>query len=270
MSYEVLETSVEEGRPVELYTFTIGDEIFRYTSSEDTVIFSSLAYLPKQIARTDPTLSSDERRAEIQITLPTEDAVARKFIGIVPGVPILLQIISFHRGDAEAIIIWEGRVIGASFQMDGAQCMLRSVTSEAAFSRTIPRYKFQSLCNHVLYDGGCQVAKIDFTYIGSVIGEAGNTVTVNGLSATVGADFAPGGYIARPDGTDFRLVLSQSGDILSLPLPFEQSVFGQTVHVIAGCDHTVAECVAKFDNIVNYGGFPYVPSKNPFQVGVRR
>lgn len=270
MSYEALETSVESGRPVELYTFTIGSEVYRYTSAEDTVLFDSQNYFPRQISRTSTSLETDEHRKQLEVTLPTEDLVSRRFIGIVPGVPVLLQIFRFHRGDAESILLWEGRVVGASYKLAGAQCVLRAITSEAAFSRTIPRFKFQGLCNHVLFDTGCQVVKVDFTYEGPVIGEVGNTITVNGLSATVGVDFAPGGYVARQDGTDFRLILSQAGDVLTLPLPFEQSVFGATVDVVAGCDHTTTECVTKFNNIINYGGFPYVPSKNPFQVGVRR
>ncbi|MBK7804300.1 MAG: phage BR0599 family protein [Chloracidobacterium sp.] len=31
-----------------------------------------------------------------------------------------------------------------------------------------------------------------------------------------------------------------------------------------GCDHTLATCIAKFANGLNYGGMPYWPTKNPF------
>ena len=46
------------------------------------------------------------------------------------------------------------------------------------------------------------------------------------------------------------------------------SVVGQDVDVFAGCDHTVDTCDQKFDNVINYGGWPYVPSKNPFESGI--
>ena len=32
-----------------------------------------------------------------------------------------------------------------------------------------------------------------------------------------------------------------------------------------GCSKTVSDCKNKFNNISNYGGFPYIPAKNPTQ-----
>jgi len=37
---------------------------------------------------------------------------------------------------------------------------------------------------------------------------------------------------------------------------------------VAGCDHSVSTCAARFDNLANYGGFPFIPTKNPFSTGV--
>ena len=50
---------------------------------------------------------------------------------------------------------------------------------------------------------------------------------------------------------------------------------GSTVVVLAGCDHSVTTCDTKFNtpedtqsNVINYGGFPFVPGKNPFETGL--
>jgi hypothetical protein len=69
-------------------------------------------------------------------------------------------------------------------------------------------------------------------------------------------------------GVDRRLILSSSGDVLTLLLPFTSSPLGSTVIVFAGCDHTIATCKSKFNNVVNYGGFAFVPTKNIFQTGI--
>jgi hypothetical protein len=37
---------------------------------------------------------------------------------------------------------------------------------------------------------------------------------------------------------------------------------------VAGCDHSVSTCAARFGNLANYGGFPFIPTKNPFSTGV--
>jgi hypothetical protein len=35
-----------------------------------------------------------------------------------------------------------------------------------------------------------------------------------------------------------------------------------------GCDRTRLTCSLKFGNIANFGGFPWVPQKNPFRVKI--
>ncbi len=36
-TFDQLESSVESSRPIEVYTFTLGTEVFRYTSAEDDI-----------------------------------------------------------------------------------------------------------------------------------------------------------------------------------------------------------------------------------------
>jgi hypothetical protein len=38
---------------------------------------------------------------------------------------------------------------------------------------------------------------------------------------------------------------------------------GVPLTLYPGCDHLKATCLAKFDNLPNYGGFPYIPARNP-------
>ena len=267
MTYEAQETSSQGGQPVELYHFTIGTSHYRYTSAEDEVSFSGNTYFPRQITRTDPAQSSEERRQQLEITLPAEDEVASRYIGVVPGELMSLVVTRFHRGDTEAWILWSGNITGASYREQGAVCSLRGVTTEAAFSRPIPRFKYQGLCNHILFDSGCGLDRNSYKFSATCSAISGSTVTVPGLNAAHGANWALGGYISFND-TDFRLVVGQSGDVLTLRLPFESDPTGHTLDVYAGCDHTLSVCNSKFSNNANYGGFAFVPSLNPFQVGI--
>jgi len=41
-------------------------------------------------------------------------------------------------------------------------------------------------------------------------------------------------------------------------LPFAPAE-GDTFNVAFGCDHTQATCQSKFNNLINFRGFPYVP-----------
>lgn len=267
MAYSVFEASAEAGRPIELYIFTIGATVYRYTSAEDTVTYSANDYLPRPMDRTSPSLSSGEGgRQQLELTLPKDDPVASRYIGIVPATRVELEILRFHRGDSpNGYVLWKGRITSARFERQGTVCKLSSVSSESALSRPTPGRKYQGLCNHVLYDSLCQVVKATFTHSGTVTAESGRTITVSGLSGK-GADWALGGTVTI--GSEFRLITAQSGDTITLQVAFPSTVVGTSVDVLAGCDHTLATCNSKFSNAINYGGFPFVPTRNPIQSGL--
>lgn len=48
---------------------------------------------------------------------------------------------------------------------------------------------------------------------------------------------------------------------MQLPLPFDVQV-GDTFTIIPGCDHSKATCIAKFNNVVNFRGFSFVPGQD--------
>ncbi len=265
MSFESRELSVESGQPTEIYLFVTGSESYRYTSDAASIVYATRTYEPRQISRSGIEHDTGEAKSDLEITLPTEDDVASRFIGIVPGKIMLVTILSLHRNESDPFLFFHGAVTGASFSKQGAICTLKCQTREAAFSRPIPRYKYQGLCNHVLYDSGCKVVKSSFQFDSTVSAVSGNTITVTGLSGE-GADWALGGYVKF--GGDYRLVVSQSGNDVTMLLPFSEDVDGEAVSVYAGCDHSFDTCGTKFSDKINYSGCPYVPLYNVFEVGL--
>jgi hypothetical protein len=92
---------------------------------------------------------------------------------------------------------------------------------------------------------------------------------VPGLSSAYAAGWFIGGFVEIVGSSDFRMVLDQDGDDLELLLPFVTTP--TLVNVFAGCSHDPESphgCGPKFDNGDNYGGFFYVPTKNPFETGI--
>jgi len=56
---------------------------------------------------------------------------------------------------------------------------------------------------------------------------------------------------------------SVSPDTVELELPMEFDVAAADAFTLAvGCDHTRATCIAEFNNIANYGGFPDAPGRD--------
>ena len=88
-------------------------------------------------------------------------------------------------------------------------------------------------------------------------------IRVSGLSGFAAGIFDRG-TIGLPDGTlaqiDTHSHLSTGIAELALWLPLEVPPgVGAAVAVTAGCDKTFATCRTRFDNHLNFRGFPHVP-----------
>ena len=271
MTYIAQENSIESGQPVELYEFS-GLGSFFYTSGEDIVTISAQDYTPKAIQRAENIDGPDKRDHDFKVVLPTSDAVAQIFVGVMPGARIRMKVKRFHRTDVsvEVITIFDGFVQSASFKNKLKECELVAKPALASIGRTAPRRTFQSSCNHVLYDP--LTCKVDDTLAVNraaafpVISQVGNILTVSGLSSGYTNEWFTAGFVEVVGVSDFRTVLAHSGNALTLITPFTTTP--TNVNVFAGCGHDVTTCHDKFDNVVNYGGFSWVPKRNPFETGI--
>lgn len=271
MTFDAQETSREDSQALELYTFVFGAETFRFTSYNEDISWGGLAYTATQISRSETQNSVEDAINQLTVTMTLDNAVAQKFISNVPGDVGSVLVLRANANDVaeESIVIFDGFV--ASVKFDGelqAQVLCNPTTN--VFQRAGPRMTYQGICNHVLYDARCKIARSSFTFTGTVSGVTGSVITVNGVSGQ-GANWAAGGFVQAPTAApeDKRMILAQSGDNLTLLLPFSITVLGTQVDVLAGCDHSLGTCNTKFSNVINYGGFPYVPRKNPFNSGLR-
>lgn len=275
MSFDSIETSIEGGQPVEVYEITAGAQSFFYTSDEaDQTVGVQIYTAIPGLQRGNQEEGPDKREHDFQIELPTSNALAQLFTGVLPGFRVRLQVRKFHRSDTptpEVVQIFDGFVQSASFKRKTKKTILSARVSLASIGKQIPRRTFQASCNHVLYDPlTCQVDDTDIAFRASVLSVAsqvGNVLTVSsGLSGTYTDGFMNGGFLEIVGGSDFRLILDHVGNVLELLLAF--SVAPSVVNVFAGCAHTIAVCKSKFNNVDRYGGFAFVPTKNIFQTGL--
>lgn len=279
MTFDAFETAQETGAPIEIYRFDLGADTFEYTSAEDDQVVSTITYSAIPIQRGPISHRSGESQEPLTITVPGDNEFAIKYISNVPGVQAFVTIQRFHRTDTptpQVITVFEGFVQSVAFVEQAKEARIAVAPTESARSRPIPRFTYQGLCNHILYDSGCKVNKDDVAFklsSGSVTVISGNDITVPGAAA-FGDGWFTGGYVELLSGTDFRLVLNHVGDVLTLLLPFPTDA-ESTVNVYAGCDHSIATCNSKFftsedvtSNVINFGGYAFVPTRNPFESGL--
>lgn len=278
MTYDAFEISAEQGSPVELYVVTFGSETpYRYTSAEDTLIVGGETYDPEVIKRTKSEAGPRKRAGEFSVELPSSNPIVLRFAGIIPGKRVALTVSRFHRLDTptpEVRTIFDGLVESVKLTQNGHLATLTARPAIAAASQTVPREGYQTQCNNVLYSTRCTVDRTDssFRVLNAMVDAvSGRTLTVSAATTFPDGWFTAGR--ASIDGdSDHRPIVSHVGDQIELGLPFPADP--TTVTLYAGCAHTVAVCAAKFGNVsnggLNFRGFAYVPTRNPFQDGIMK
>ncbi len=288
MSYQTLDDSLEDAQPVELYRFENAEEIFTYTSGQVPVAFGGKTYDPIPLMSTEPSVTSTDARGNLQITLPITNELAARYVATVPASIDKLTIYRFHTTDTptpEVIVTFIGTVASCTFS--GETAKLTCEQGSSVLNRIFPKQSTRGNCNHVLYDGGCQVSDSQFKLAGVVTAIAADGFSIQldtgdsivlatglKLSAQLADDatYFNAGYIRR-GGIEYRAVQTMNdlgGNVVAIALliPFQTIALGVALDLFAGCDHILATCIAKFDNVDRYGGFPFVPEKNPFTAGI--
>lgn len=273
MSYDIQEKSVEVGQPVELYVLSISNTTYYMTSADQDYVALGVTFTATELSRSQIAISPDERNDIVTLTLPASHPYPKRYVSIIPGQRGVLTIYRVHNTDsaAETQVIYKGLVRSVSFSRDGQEARLAVMPVTAALSRTIPRFVYSGLCNHVLYGPKCKIVEALFRHHNTctAISANGLDLTITGLSVK-GSGWATGGFISV-GASDYRLIVAHSSNTISLLIPFPSDlpVLNQTVDVFAGCDHSIATCKTKFNNIVNFGGFAFVPKRNIFATGLQ-
>jgi uncharacterized phage protein (TIGR02218 family) len=262
MTYDIRERSVQDGAPVELYLFARNDKFWRFTSAGEDVGDSSETWVSAPITRNDIEQSTEQARNALTLTVPRNFQIADMFRIAPPSDVIALTVFRYHRGEEEDVaVIWMGRILNVSFE--GAKATIRCEPVSASMKRQGLRRMYQKQCPHVLYGPGCTLNKDDFAIDTTVTSIDGVTLVVG----AVGALSYGGGFIEYEDADgnlERRFIRSHVTTTLTLNFPFTGLSASDPVTIYPGCAHTMEVCDGDFGNILNYGGTPFVPDKNPF------
>ena len=127
------------------------------------------------------------------------------------------------------------------------------------------------LCDADLGDSRCAKVLTDFTKTGAV-----GTVTSRAVfAATITSGGAAENYyrygkLTWTSGANNGVSREVQENTYAAPnygltlcLAMERAVVaGDTFSIIAGCDKSAAICASRFDNFLNFRGFPYIPGRD--------
>ena len=255
---------------IELYLIKAGNSVVAaITSAVDRVVFDGNTYIPTAVKRSKIISRPDllQNRVTLQLSAHTQ-----------LGLDLLAEV---NNNLAHRLIIYRG------YAPDFDQIWAGSLTEQSASGEVITityggggislrqlgeRRPFQRRCPFVLYDSRtCRATPQIATARVSVINATKDILLLTGLGSSevgyyTGGVLCPSSVYSR-DNAENSFISSHNkagaSDQLRLTTPVNLSR-GDTVSVLAGCDRTWQTCYGKFNNIINFGGFPYLPLENPY------
>lgn len=264
MTYSSVETSVDDGNPIELYEFVMSPLSWYYTDNPKTITNGLHDYLTTTISRSKISQSEEINRVDLTITVPRDFAPADRFRVTPSSDPMIVNIRRKHVTDAEDILIWQGRVMSVSWE--GATANLICEPTYSSMRRPGLRRYYTYICAHSLYGSKCRVVSEVYRVSDDVSSVADTVINVP-IAGGQADGFYTGGfveYLTEEGMTEQKLILSHIGSELTLATTPVDLVGGMLISIFPGCDHTIDTCEGKFSNKDNYGGFPYIPTGSPF------
>lgn len=277
MALNDYETSAERGQPVELYTFTYGENAGRYhayTNAENAITHEGVTYETLPIKRGKIKTKGRADGREISIDVPLYAGIAELFRIFPPGRTVTATIRQGHAPSADDPVgfefgqnfevIWVGRVLES--RRNGNRATLTCESAAAGMKRVGLRLHYQWPCPLALYSTRCGANKAASKVTTTGTGSGSDIILPaawNGAFAA--ADFI-GGLVewASVDGREYRTILRvRDATTLLLNAAANNLPDGDPVDVFLGCPHTLAACTSLHSNAVNFGGQPFIPLINP-------
>lgn len=239
----------------ELYLFERGSTKYAYTNGLDSVSFGGDTYTPEIISYDRINITDEVFRAQINLSIPISNGLVAVVMNNFTGNVTTLKI--YRDGS----LFWAGRVTSSRIVKENAALICESIYSSV--KRLGVKSTYERLCRHSLYSEACGVNIADYTANGTVLDVDGNDITLN----TIGGSDTSYKLGILTKGLESTMILSKSGDTLTI---FKNIgiVIGDSVQIKYGCGHTMDDCSETFDNLINFGGFQFMPSSNIFEVGI--
>jgi len=270
-----------------LYEFALGANVWRYTANaEDVIDIDGNVWEASAVSDDGVSQSGESTSDSMSITVPIDIPPARLFMFAPPAKVMDARILVAEFQDKTPPPVLAGTVDAAPSRLipvinrrvqyvgEIVQCGFPSPGTAVFVAETISasmrqeglRGGWQRQCPHALYDPlSCKVDKAAFAYAATIVSIGGFTVVVTGDAGTFPLNLS-GGLLEfnHPiKGQQTLMIEAQSSDSLRMFGSISDLWVGMSITLYPGCNQTPESCIA-FGNLPNYGGFPAMPGKSPF------
>lgn len=266
-TYTSYEASIEQGRPLRFYRFTLGTVIWRYVNADEDITVAGQTFLACPISDDGIKQTGEAQADAMQITAPDNVGPAIVYSTSPPSKELGVEILQMHEGMTTLRICYVGTVSQVGSPRAG-QALISVQTMSATMKRTGLRLCYQRSCPYAVYDLSCKVNKADHaihTFIRSI---TGSVVRSDGAVAKPDGFFANGfmEYTDPVRGVQQIMIESSTGTSGDLAVfdDVQELAVGQPITLYPGCNQTPDVCQVVFNNYLNYGGWEYMPGKSPY------
>lgn len=277
MTYDSREISATDGASIRLYEFVIGTQTWRWCNGDRDGTYGGKFYTAAPISDGGLKQKGTAITDDFIVTMPSYFGVPALFRATPPSEPIRFTMRQAQQAEpTEALIMWLGYVSSCKYKDDIVSEVLCN-TQTAYLNRRGLRLAYSRECPHALYDDDCRVDKALWAEPIKVTATNGIAVVYEYL-APPRSDNRVGRFtngfiewqVITPGGGKFmqrRSIHSheifQGVNAFQLLGQTDGIVIGMTLVAYPGCQRNTPNCKL-FDNIANYGGFPFLPGKSPF------
>lgn len=266
-----LEASIQSSSPREFYQIVQSSAVTYYVASGTRdIVYNGNTYVASPTARTEIGISSITNEAQLTIALPLSHPLSQRYPA--QGSPPRVITVTIYRqqpgGFVEQVAV--GKITSMGIEKHLAKFLIESLIARLS-RRQLPTVSASRSCQHVLFDNNCRAVRNLFT-LGvtggiiptlTVLSFDGRTVVISSIGGQ--ADhWAQGGELVHLPTGERMTILEQVGTTITMQTPIPDLTTGDAVSVSAGCAHDILTCRIKFSNQINFGGFPQLPTKNPF------
>jgi uncharacterized phage protein (TIGR02218 family) len=258
----------------DLYTITlVGGSVLRY-SAAPTALFANgytFALGPKfERSKTKIVIGTQVDELEVKIyTEPTDLIGGQPFLqaawqGQLDGALLQLErafMPSYGDTSPGTVVLFAGRISDIDCSRTGIDLKCRSHLE--LLNIQMPRRLWQSSCTHTFGDAMCRFDRSSMQATFSAGPGSSEAQIATSLSPTPPNLYIQGtviGVTGANTGAS-RTVADMAGGSIYVRLAFLSPILpGDQFQLLPGCDRTLSTCKDIFNNVIHFGGFPYIPT----------
>lgn len=249
-------------QPAELYHFwRDGGEHWRYTSGDVTVSYDGHDYTPATLERSLVTYNSQLEVTELEIQAGYVENPVLEFISVNPVEILWVSVMKLHRDQdpIEVDVVFLGQIRNVPFK--GASANIQCVGFEHFLRQTVPSWRYQLTCNHLIFDSKCTLLEADYKLTTTVTLDSTKTQLTDAAFSGEADGYYTGGKVVF--GVEPRTIVAHVGSVVTLMYKFKELEDNDSIDAYPGCDGRIETCRDKFGNVVNHLGFSFIPVENP-------